>query len=315
MYNDSRLTEADVKADATQAVAVVLGGGQSALAAHAGVASKALVPFNGKPLGLYVLEALRGSPYVTHIIYVGEPSPLFAPYVDRVVPPGQGMAESLRGGLEAALAAAPPEGRLLAVSADLPWLTAEAVNHAICAGTLNTASRDTASKNTASLNTTPLSKATLLYPIVSKGAAEAQFPGQKRTYARFKEGVFTGGNLIVLRPSMVPTLLPFVDRAYRARKNPLALAALIGPGILLKFVTGRLPLAVLERRVSHLLQGPVRAFVTPYAALGADVDEPEHLSALAFAAHTPDATLDPTPDPTPNPTPNPTAPDLTSGSA
>ena len=245
-------------------VAVVLGGGQSALAAHAGVASKALVPFRGKPLGLYVLEALRESPHITHVVYVGEPNPLFAPYVDCVVAPGKGMADSLRGGLEAALAVADrqklPQGRLLAVSADLPWLTTEAVDHALSADAANTAA--------------------LLYPVVAKATAEAQFPGQKRTYARFKEGTFTGGNLIVLRPGMVPTLLPFVDRAYRARKNPLALAAIIGPGILLQFVTGRLPLAVLERRVSHLLQGPVRALVTPYAALGADVDKPEHLSAL-----------------------------------
>ena len=246
-------------------VAVVLGGGQDALAAHAGVASKALVPLHGKPLGLYVLEALRKSSYVSQIIYVGEPNPLFAPYVDHVVPPGKGMADSLRGGLEAARAVSTPEGRLLAVSADLPWLTAEAVDHVLSAGADS------------------LNEAALIYPVVSKGTAEAQFPGQKRTYARFKEGTFTGGNLIVLRPSMVPTLLPFVDRAYRARKNPLALAALIGPGILLKFVTGRLPLAVLERRVSTLLQGPVRAFPTPHAALGADVDKPEHLSAPGLA--------------------------------
>ena len=250
-------------------VAVVLGGGQDALAAHAGVASKALVPFHGKPLGLYVLEALRESSQVTRVIYVGEPNPLFAPYVDRVVAPGEGMADSLRGGLEAALALSTPEGRLLAVSADLPWLTAEAVDHVLSAGADS------------------LDGAALVYPVVSKGAAEAQFPGQKRTYARFKEGVFTGGNLIVLRPGMVPTLLPFVDRAYRARKNPLALAALIGPGILLKFIMGRLPLAVLERRISELLQGSVRALPTPYAALGADVDKPEHLSAPGLAAPAP----------------------------
>ena len=256
-------------------VAVVLGGGQSALAAHAGVASKALVPFRGKPLGLYVLEALRGSPYIMHVVYVGEPGPLFAPYVDRVVTSGKGMADSLRGGLEAALAVSPLEGRLLAVSADLPWLTAEAVDHALSADAATTAA--------------------LLYPIVAKATAEAQFPGQRRTYARFREGTFTGGNLIVLRPGMVPTLLPFVDRAYRARKNPLALAAMIGPGILLKFVTGRLPLATLERRVSHLLQGPARALVTPHAALGADVDKPEHLGAwnLAPTLATSDATKGP----------------------
>ena len=264
----SHSTHTNVASDPpADVVAVVLGGGADALAAHAGVASKALVPFQGKPLGLYVLEALRGSPYITHVVYVGEPSSLFAPHVDRVVTPGKGMADSLQGGLEAARAVSTPGGRLLAVSADLPWLTAEAVDHVLSPGAADTAA--------------------LLYPIVPRAAAEAQFPGQKRTYARFKEGTFTGGNLIVLRPSMVPTLLPFVDRAYRARKNPLALAALIGPGILLKFVTGRLPLAVLERRISEILQGSVRAFITPHAALGADVDKPEHLSTPGLTAPVP----------------------------
>ena len=54
-------------------VAVVLGGSDHAdpLARKMGVAAKALVPIGGKPMAIYILEALRESVAVSASIYVG----------------------------------------------------------------------------------------------------------------------------------------------------------------------------------------------------------------------------------------------------
>lgn len=241
-----------------QVAAIVLAGGgrDDPLAAHFGAAAKALVPFKGRPLAAYVLEALRHSQGVNEIVFVGLESPLLSPFACRRAPPGAHLVESLKNGVEAALKLSPQ--RLLVVSADLPWLTSEAVD--------------------AVVRMAP--EAAFVYPIIPQRAAKRQFPGQKRTYAKLQEGRFTGGNLMLLTPGITASLLPFVERVYRARKNPLALAGLVGPGTLLKFVTGRLGLAALEQRVSKLIGGSARALITEHACIGADVDRPEQLEAI-----------------------------------
>jgi GTP:adenosylcobinamide-phosphate guanylyltransferase len=239
-------------------VAIVLGGGnrQDALALHAGVEAKGLVPFQGKPLGLHVLEALHRCFLVRSSIYVGPVTTAMSSLVQQVVPSGTSYADSLRVGLEAASRLVTGSQRLLIVTADLPWLTPSALEAFITASPA----------------------ADIVYPVVRKEDALEQFPEQRRTFVRLREGAFTGGNLLLLTRPAVPKLLPFVDRAYRARKNPLALAALVGPFTLVRFLLGRLSLQGLEARVSQLIGVRAQVFVAEDASVGADVDKPAHLS-------------------------------------
>lgn len=242
---------------ALSVVAVVLGGGNCSdeLAAGAGVEAKALAPFGGKPLGAYALEALHASAGVRACVYVGVAHPAFAPFVVRWVPPGESLVGSLRAGLGAAEAELEPGERFLLAGADLPWLTPGAVD-----GFLRGAP-----------------DADLVYPIISRELALGQFPAQRRTFVKLKEGVFTGGNLLLLRPEGVAPLLPLVDSAYNARKNPLALASLFGPLTLLKFFLGRASIRELEARATRRLGIRARAFPVRDASLGADADRLEHL--------------------------------------
>jgi len=76
---------------------------------------------------------------------------------------------------------------------------------------------------------------------------------------------------------MVPALLPFVERAYRSRKNPLALARLFGVDFTVRLALGQLSLGTVEARAAQILGLPVRAVVTEHASIGADVDKLEHL--------------------------------------
>lgn len=220
-----------------------------------GVAAKALLPLGGRPMAAYVLDALHASAYVGGVIYVGPTTPALAALADEVVPGGERVSESTRQGLEAALARFPEAERLLVTTGDLPWLEAAAVDDL--------------------LEHAP--EAALVYPVVARSVSEGQFPQAKRTYARFKEGEFTGGNFFLLRPDAVSTLVPLVERFYRVRKNALAAASLVGFGTLLKFVLGRLSLEDAEARVSALAGVPVRAYRTPFASIGADVDKASHL--------------------------------------
>jgi len=267
---------------ATPLVAVVLAGGDrdDRLAATVGATSKALVPLRDVPMGAYVANALRRSGVVDRIIWVGETDGLIRRLVDVELPGGQRMVDSLSLGLGAALGwavgvqrrqGAPedggsgPEPRLLVVSADLPWWDAEGVEAFV----------------------THAPAVDLVYPVVREADALARFPDQPRTYARLRDGRFTGGNALLLSTRAVTRLLPLVDAAFHARKRPWALAQLVGFGTLLTLLTGTARISAIEARVEKLLGMTARAFITSDATIAADVDDPAHLPATLGLPHFP----------------------------
>lgn len=204
------------------------------------------MPYQGRPMAEWVLEALKGAGLSA--VYVGENPGLSPP--PRLTLPDRG---SLLDNLEAALAYV--EGRVLVATADLPHLTPEAVRFL--------------------LERAP--EAALVYPIVPKERVEARFPGNRRTYARLREGTFTGGNLLLLDKALFFQALPLARRAVALRKNPLALARMVGLDILVKLLLGRLSLLEVEARAKRILGVEARALITPYPEVGVDVDREEDL--------------------------------------
>jgi len=230
--------------------AVVLAGGANPLGS--GAPSKAFVPLSGRPMVAWVLEALRQGG-VGKIALVGPRAPL-APEPDLWLEDRGGILENL----EAALGALPP-GRVLVATGDVPLITGEAVRYLL--------------KNAP--------EAALVYPVVPKEAVEARWPGMRRTYARLREGTFTGGNLFLLEPELFFRALPMARKIVARRKNPLALAPLFGFGALFKLLTGRLTVAELEAIAGRLFGVPMRAMVVPYPEIGVDVDKPDDLAFVA----------------------------------
>ncbi|GGJ85808.1 NTP transferase domain-containing protein [Deinococcus aquiradiocola] len=237
---------------------VVLGGGDPGdpFAAAHGVAVKPLVPVAGAPMALHVLRALRACPEVGRVAYVGPVPPGAEALVDlRVTDHG-----SLLGNVDVGVNAlrlperervpGQPE-RVMVMTADIPMVTPAMLSDLLAAAP----------------------DAGLVYPVVRREACEAAYPGVRRTYARLKDGTFTGGNLFLLDASLVGQFLPRLREVLAARKQPLKLAALIGWPVLLKLLTGRLAIHELEERVSGILGVQARALVTPHAAIGTDVDK------------------------------------------
>ena len=237
--------------------AVVLAGSDEnePLAKHFNVSSKALIPIEGKPLVSYVLEALKTSQNVKEIIYVGKESDQLSELFDFSVSSVQQFTDNLARGIEVALNNAPKQD-ILIVSADLLWLSAEDVDIFIskCIG------------------------ASVYYPVISRSVVEQTFPEQKRTYAKLKEGEFTGGSLMLIKTSAVTKLLSFAENAYKSRKNLLALARLIGFDITIRFLTRTLTIARLEKHIGKRLGESVKAVLLEQAGIAMDVDELTHLS-------------------------------------
>ena len=237
--------------------AVVLAGGDGSdpLAASFGVPSKAHVPWRGQPLVNQVLRALADSRSVGKVVFVGTAPDGLDPQPDCSLPAGKLFSDSVALGLGAALALA-PGSRLLLVTGDLPWLSGEAVDRFL-----------------------EQSQDDLNYPIILKETALKQFPQQKRTWVKLRQGQVTGGNLAVFRAELVPQLLLLTDRFFAARKNPVALSSLLGFGTLVSLLRGKADLGRLEATMSKLLGFTARAVVAADASLGADVDKPGQLPA------------------------------------
>ena len=251
------------------------------MAAATGTENRALTLLGNKPMLAYVTDALKAAPTVGRILVVGD-VPDSTDYT--VVPGRETLMDNLLAGLEARGSA---EGRVLIATSDIPFLTPEAAEDFL--------------ERASALN------ADFCYPIVPLARCAAQFPAMKRTGLKLREGAFTGGNLILLRPEVILAHRETVMKAYAARKKVTQIGAMLGWGLLARivvaqtFAPGVLTLAQLERGVAGLL-GPgatARAVITDYAEIGTDVDKPDDVVlARQWVAEQGRSTPTPGPSPT-----------------
>ncbi len=235
--------------------AVVLAGGVDSgeLFEETGIAHRPLLEVGGQPIIQRVLAALRGAVSVREVILVA-PEPVHTivgdEAVDRRVTASDSFIGNLVNGVESVRRDA---DAVLIITADLPLLTAAAVND-LC---------DQAER----------ARADVVYPIIPKESSERVFPGGKRTYVKLREGVFTGGNGMVLARDFVSRRRELIERLFAARKSPLKLASMFGLGFIFSLITGRLTLPQLEARAGRIIDGRVAAVISSFPELGFDVDK------------------------------------------
>lgn len=238
--------------------AIVLAGADNdgRLAACDGAHHEALIDIAGKPMICYVLEALKACGGVGRVAVVGPRDALEGaiPSVDTVFVERRG---SILGNLWAGIEALRPEGMVLIVTADVPFLTAEAVEDL-----LQAAERDPAD---------------VYYPILSREINEAKFPGMKRTYLTVAEGTFTGGNVVLARPAALDACGRLLEQAVATRKKPWMMAGVLGPWLTVKFIFRRLSVHDVERRFQAMVGVRAIAVVSKHAEIAFDVDKPSDL--------------------------------------
>lgn len=204
----------------------------------------------------YVLAALRACDEVDRIVVVGPlelAGVVTTPGVE-IAPCGDSMIDNIRIGVTSLEA----RGKVLLVTSDIPLIDGVAIRDFLerCHGN---------------------GQADLYYPIVSKEVNERDYPGVRRTYVRLQEGVFTGGNLILLESAIVDSCPELLGRAIALRKQPLQLARLLGGRCFARLVCSKLSIDEIEARVERMLGFRGRAVVSEYAEVGIDVDKPSDL--------------------------------------
>ncbi len=119
--------------------------------------------------------------------------------------------------------------------------------------------------------------ADVVYPVVSRSDMEAKFPGSKRTYRRMDSVTVTGGNVFRIRRSWLSGNREWLQKLFANRKNPLALASLLGWDFLFRVALGTASLSYAEGRLSKAIRASVHAPVIPCPDLAADMDKLEDL--------------------------------------
>jgi len=232
--------------------AMVLAGGDGAIIDPT-VHIKGLVPIAGRPMVEWVVDALRAAESIGEIAVVVPTDQDLGSWVDKVDHLVVSEASFIENTV-AGCAIFKNDRHILGATGDLPALTPEAID-------------DYVSQSLAT-------GAEFTYPLVRARDMEAQFPGSQRTYVKVAGGSVTGGNMTVMSPTIVARNREIGQRLFETRKSPVAMARVIGIPFIIKYVTGRLRVDDVERKMGELLGAKCAAIYTPYASIGADVDKP-----------------------------------------
>lgn len=238
--------------------AIILAGGQTPpeLEAALGQGERALIQFNNQSLVARMIETLRATRGVGRVIVVGHRATLDAARkMDERVVEVEARALLSQNVLAGLGAAQTP--RALVVTCDIPLTQPSTFEELLDA--FHERKLDSA------------------YPIVERATMEKAFPGGRRTYAKCREGVFTGGNAFVLPTSDLDGLEAIIERAFRSRKNPLAVAKLLSFRILVRALAGTVSLRELERRFSAILGCRCGGVIMQDATVAFDIDKLDDL--------------------------------------
>jgi len=246
--------------------AVVIAGGipapQDPLYPYSQGDSKALIDVAGKPMVQWVLDALAAAKTIDRIVLIGLTSksgltcrkPVF--YLSN-----QGkMLANIQVGTAKALELNPRAKYVLFVTSDIPAITGAMVDWVV--------------------NTSLQTADDVYYNVLTREVMEERFPTSRRTFVRLKDMAVCGGDMNMLRASVVTQNPEFWDKLIEARKSPAAQASLLGFGIIFRFIFRQLTADDIIRRVANRLGLKGRAVLCPFAEVGMDVDKPHQLEIM-----------------------------------
>ena len=239
--------------------AVVTAGGRvnPSFAALAGTNVKALVPVKGRPLIYYCLSALAQAQSVGKIVVVGPTAALEGQpgmeKVERIIEEVGTAPDNIL----ASLRALRQEERVLVCTSDVPHMTAEAVDDFMAS-----CPKD----------------ADIGYAVVRNEAFEERYPGVHHMRVRLREGVFTGGSLMVIQPAALEANLTLINNTFLARKSKLGMVRLLGIGFVVKFLLGTLSIPDIEERARLFTGCLCRAVISDRPEVAFDIDDPEQVA-------------------------------------
>ena len=250
--------------------AIIMAGGDPVkdadLLAYAGGApSKALIALGGKTFLEHIVTAMRTSARVRRIVIVGLP-PEHRPDLgaDIVFLPDTGsMYGNGCSGVNYLKSTGEASDWILASSSDIPLLTPQVVSGVI--------------------DLCLPYDVDFCYNIVEQSVMERAFPGSGRTFVSIEGKRYAGGDLNMIRTTVLDANQDKVIEIIGERKTFWRQIRAIGLDTLFLFLVRRLTIARIEQRVGKALGFSGKAVVCTHAQVAMDVDKPHHLDVVRAA--------------------------------
>ncbi len=224
----------------------------AAFAARIGTRYRALAPLgkSSTPVLQHVVDALRASGMVGQIVCAAPPAVQAAVFsVDHWLPAGDSGPQNILAGLRTL----PPDALALVGTSDLPLMLPEAV-----AGFAAALTPDAA----------------VAVGLVRAEAYNAAYPdAPPSTFVELRDvGPVTLAGLFAVRPAALFQRQALLDSLFGARKSQARMAGILGPRLLLAWLTHRLTQAALTARAETLLGAAVQVVDHTAPTLAYDMD-------------------------------------------
>lgn len=256
--------------DSTRLTVIVLAGqrpGRDPLADHFGEPRKALIDVAGQPMLAWVGAAFAGRDDINRVVILAQDSGALLDHPRTRWLRDEARVMTRDGGnsiVEAIIAT------LRAMPIGYPFLLTTADNVLIDKPTVDQFVRRAAGADVA-------------VALVERRTLEAAFPGNKRTWLRFRGGAYSGANLFWLGGPAAIEALNVWRRIEQQRKKARAVLGAFGWGLALLIALRRLTLDQAIARAGRRLGIKARAVVLPFAEACIDVDKPsDHAIAEAI---------------------------------
>lgn len=235
--------------------ALILGGGlnSGSLRKISCAYYEAEIKIAGRPMIDYVISALSRVPAISRITVVCDESVLpevIKKKVTFIIQPGKTLLASLNNGLKTL----DTEEPILVLTSDIPLINKEALEDF--------------------LQRCKQREADVYYSFVPKEVNDQKYPGVHRTYIKLREGIFTGGNVVLLSPWVIRNQMDILNKAILLRKKPLQLCGMLGWKYLFYLLVGRLTLQQIEEQVAKILKIKAVGVLSAFPEVGIDVDKP-----------------------------------------
>lgn len=220
------------------------------VAVAGGVSHKALLPIDGVPMVLRVVNALQAVPAIARIVVCLEDPAI----LEGVLPANVQVVPSRPEGPSASVldSLARLGTPLLVTTADNALLQPAWVEEL-----LNKSSAQT----------------DLAVGVATQAAIQHSVPQTKRTYIRLTDMVFSGCNLFYFKTSVSARVADLWRSVEKNRKHPLRVAWTLGLGILLRAVMGRLSTQALYGRIYALTSAHAELLPLSDGRAAVDVDK------------------------------------------
>lgn len=219
---------------------------------------ESLIEIAGKPMVQHVIEAVENVDEINNIVIVGPEK--INQKIDshyKIIEPEDVLINNIKKGIDALN----NDHHILIITSDIPLITTKNIEDFIKKCKLE-------------------KEHDLFYPVISKDINLDRYPEVDRTYVHLKEGIFTGGNIVLVSPDIIQGPLDWYDKILNLRKKPFKMSQMLGFKFIIKFIFRQLSIKEVEKRISKIIGHKCKALIVEYPEMGFDVDKPSDLKMM-----------------------------------